>query len=114
MKEKVGYNIEDFPKKVTDNDKKCPYYGEVSVRGRFFEGKVVSDSMLRTVKVEWERVVKQKKYNRFLKKSSSVLAHNPECISAKNGDTVLIAETRPLSKRKHFVILKIIKGEISK
>jgi small subunit ribosomal protein S17 len=38
-----------------------------------------------------------------------VKAHNPESIDAKEGDTVRIAETRPLSKTKNFVVIEIVK-----
>lgn len=108
MKKSVGYNIETDVEITPSNDKKCPYTGEVSVRGKVFEGTVVSDSMTRTVKVEWESLVKDSKYNRYFKTRSRVAAHNPDSIKAKKGDKVLIGETRPLSKTKHFAVLKVI------
>ena len=108
VKKSIGYNVDFKPEKTSETDKKCPYTGETSVRGKLFEGTVVSDSMTRTVKVQWEAMVKDTKYNRYLKKRTSVLAHNPDVISAKKGNKVLIAETRPLSKTKHFVVLKVI------
>lgn len=109
MKKSVGYNIDQMPEKVSDDDKKCPYYGETSVRGKQFVGIVVSDSMTRTVKVAWDRLIKSDKFNRYYKKRTKVTAHNSDAIGAKKGDTVLIAETRPLSKTKHFAVLKVIK-----
>ncbi len=105
MKKGIGYNFDWKPSIVCD-DKNCPYHGTLSVRGKIFEGEVVSDGMNRTVKVAWERLVKINKYNRYLKKRSVVLAHNPDCIKAKVGDKVIIGETRPLSKMKHFVVIK--------
>ena len=111
MKKNVGYGLEEKPEKKEGSvpDKKCPYYGDVAVRGKLFEGTVVSDSMARTVKVEWQTFVKDAKYSRYLKKRTRVAAHNPDSIGAKKGDFVLIGETRPLSKTKHFTVLKIIK-----
>ncbi len=106
MKKSIGYNVNWKPEKECD-DKKCPYHSNLSVRGRVFVGKVIGDAMKGTVKVMWERLVRVKKYNRYLKKKSVVLAHNPSCINAKKGDKVVIGETRPLSKRKHFVVLKV-------
>ncbi len=97
-----------MPEKTETEDKKCPFYGEVSIRGKLFEGIVVSDSMNRTVKVEWETMVKDTKFSRYLKKKTKVAAHNPDTISAKKGDKVMIAECRPLSKTKHFVVLKVV------
>jgi small subunit ribosomal protein S17 len=107
MKASVGYNIDYKPENVCD-DVNCPYHGNLSVRGKIFEGKVTSDARLRTVKVEWDVEVKDKKYSRYFKTKSSVSAHNPDCIGAKVGDKVLIGETRPLSKTKHFTVLRVI------
>ncbi|MFW5704490.1 MAG: 30S ribosomal protein S17 [Nanoarchaeota archaeon] len=108
MKANVGYNLEFKPKDAC-GDEKCPFHGSIAVRGKIFEGIVVSDSMDRTVKVEWENMVLDPKFSRYLKTKSSVLAHNPDCIKAKKGDKVKIGETRPISKRKHFAIVEVIK-----
>jgi len=107
MKTNVGYNI-DWKPETECSDSKCPYHGEISVRGSLFEGVVVSDSMDKTVKVEWESMVKDTKYSRYFKTRSKVAAHNSECINAKKGDKVIIAETRPLSKTKHFAIVRVL------
>ncbi len=108
MKKTIGYNIESDVKAEPSNDKNCPYTGNVSVRGKMFEGTVVSALMAKTVKVEWETMVKDSKYNRYLKNRTKVAAHNSDAVSAKLGDKVLIAECRPLSKTKKFVVLKVI------
>jgi len=107
MKSTIGYNI-DYKPETECTDSKCPHHGEVSVRGKMFEGVVISDSMDRTVKVEWENMVKDEKYSRYFKTRSSVKAHNPDCVKAKVGDKVVIGETRPLSKTKHFAVLKVV------
>jgi len=112
MKKSVGYNIKNKPQESTIQDKKDPYFAEVSVRGKLFEGVVVSDLMNKTVKVEWDRLVKDSKYNRYLKKRTRVAAHNPLSINAKKGDKVLIAETRPLSKTKHFVVVEVKSSQL--
>lgn len=108
MKKSVGYNIDEMPQKSDKADKKCPFYGNVSVRGKTFVGVVVSDSMDKTVKVQWENTIRSTKYNRYMKSRTKVAAHNPEAINAKLGDKVLIGETRPLSKTKHFAVLKVL------
>ena len=107
MKTTVGYNVKYRPE-TECSDSNCPHHGTVSLRGKTFEGIVVSDSMNKTVKVEWENLVKDTKYSRYFKTTSSVKAHNSDCIKAKVGDKVLIAETRPLSKTKHFVIVEVL------
>lgn len=89
-------------------DPKDPFYGSVKVRGRIFAGKVTSAKMQKTVTVEWPRKKYNKKYERFEMRRTRVKAHNPESINAKEGDMVRIAETRPLSKTKNFVVIEII------
>lgn len=113
MKRKgAGLDIKQ-PEKVC-SDKNCPFHGSISVRGRIFVGVVVSDKMAKSVTVAWGRKVFVPKYERYEKKKSKLSAHNPECISAKKGDVVRIAETKPLSKTKHFVVVEVIGKESKK
>ena len=90
----------------TCTDIHCPYHGDIRVHGRRFEGIVVSARAHRTVSVVWTRFLKLKKYDIFMKKKTKVLAHNPDCISAKQDDKVVIYETRPISRWKRFVVVK--------
>lgn len=80
----------------------------ISVHKKTLVAKVVSAKMHKTVVVEWERRVLLPKFERYTKKTSRISAHNPENINAKEGDVVLIAETRPLSKTKNFIVVEII------
>lgn len=72
-----------------------------------FKGVVVSDKMNKTVVVKTLRLSKHHKYSKILKKYNKYKAHNEEN-SAKMGDTVLIQETRPISKDKHFRVVKVL------
>ncbi len=103
----IGIEVKP-PEEVCD-DPKCPFHGNLKVRGRLFKGTVISDKMRKTVTVIRERLVYIPKYKRYEKRYSKFKAHNPPCINAKEGDYVLIGETRPLSKTKHFVVLQILK-----
>lgn len=103
------------PLPATDcSDKNCPFHGKVSVRGREFKGIVTSDKMSRTISVSLARKVYVPKYERYENRRSKIKAHNPDCINAKKGDFVRIAETRPLSKTKNFVVIEIIGKESKK
>ncbi|MEL9940065.1 MAG: 30S ribosomal protein S17 [Ignisphaera sp.] len=95
------------PEKVC-NDKKCPWHGNVRVRGLLLVGKVIKSRMQNTVVVEREYVVWVRKFKRYERRRSRIHAHNPPCISAKEGDIVLIGETRPLAKSVSFVVLGVI------
>jgi len=90
----------------TCNDKKCPHHNSLSTRGRIFTGVVIAEKMQRTAIVEWERRKLIPKYERYEKKRTKIKAHNPLCISAKKGEIVEIMECKPISKTKHFVIIK--------
>ncbi len=97
------------PKPVTTHDKNCPFYGERVVRGRSFVGKVVRAKAKRSAIIEIQRRRLMKKYERYEKRRTRIMVHNPEAIDAKEGDTVRVVETRKISKMKNFVIVEIIK-----
>jgi small subunit ribosomal protein S17 len=70
-------------------------------------GVVVSNKMQKSITVQVERREKHPKYGKFVKKTSKFAAHdeNNDC---NIGDTVRIAETRPLSKNKCWRLVEII------
>jgi small subunit ribosomal protein S17 len=72
--------------------------------GKTFEGTVVKAAMKDTVTVSVERYVKHPKYQKYMRLSKKFLVHNPGNTVAV-GDKVTIRETRPISKRKHFIIV---------
>ena len=70
-------------------------------------GIVVSNKMDKTITVLITERYKHPLYKKILKRSKKFLAHD-ENNEAEIGDKVLIAETRPLSKNKHFRLVEII------
>ncbi len=100
----IGLDVE-APSEGCD-DENCPFHGTLPVRGRTFQGEVVSDAMEDTVRVRWEYAEKVPKYERYERRNTKVAAHNPACIDAEEGDTVTVAECRPLSKSKTFVVVE--------
>jgi small subunit ribosomal protein S17 len=70
-------------------------------------GRVVSDKMQKTVVVALERRVAHPVYGKMVKRTQKVKAHD-EQNSAKTGDLVRIAETRPLSKDKRWRLVEIV------
>ncbi|KAG6547246.1 hypothetical protein Mapa_011182 [Marchantia paleacea] len=73
-------------------------------------GKVVSNKMQKSVVVAVERLTQHPLYPKFLKKTSKFMAHdeNNDC---NVGDQVRITPSRPLSKRKAWVVSEIIRRE---
>ena len=70
-------------------------------------GVVLSNKMDKTITVLITERYKHPLYKKILKRSKKFLAHD-ENNEAEIGDKVLIAETRPLSKNKHFRLVEII------
>jgi len=109
MKKARNIGIGVKPPEKECSDKKCPFHGVLSVRGKILEGIVVSSKAQKTAIVERNYLHYIPKYERYERRHSRTAAYNPECISAKEGDKVRIAECRPLSKTKSFVIVEVIK-----
>jgi small subunit ribosomal protein S17 len=71
------------------------------------EGVVVSDAMQKTRVVKIERVYRHPRYQRVIRMSKKLKAHD-EGNASKVGDRVLIEETRPMSKEKRWRIREIL------
>ncbi len=70
-------------------------------------GLVVSDRMQKTILVGIQRQLRHPMYGKFIKRTTKLMAHD-EHEDARQGDTVRIMETRPLSKRKRWRLVEII------
>jgi small subunit ribosomal protein S17 len=70
-------------------------------------GVVVSDKMDKSVVVAVERQVRDPLYGKTQRRTSKFLAHN-EANDAKVGDRVAIVESRPLSRRKRWVVTRVV------
>ncbi len=77
---------------------------EIIATGKMFKGTVVKAAMKDTVTVAVERFVQHPKYKKYMRSSKKYLVHNPGN-TAQIGDVVMIKETRPISKNKHFVLV---------
>lgn len=75
--------------------------------GRSVVGRVVSNKMHKTIVVQVERKVKHELYGKYMKRFSKMCAHDDEN-ACKIGDVVLIKQSRPLSKTKHWVLVKVL------
>jgi small subunit ribosomal protein S17 len=69
-------------------------------------GTVSSDSMQKTVVVRVDRLVRHRKYRRYVRRTSKFMAHDE--LGATVGDKVRIVETRPLSARKRWRVVEIV------
>ncbi len=100
----IGINVPIPPKGAEDRN--CPFYGDIKLRGRIFTATVISSKVPKTATVRRYRRHYVPKYQRFEKRVSKIRVHNPTSINAKEGDVVRISECRPISKTKRFVIIE--------
>lgn len=103
----IGLDVK-APEKTCD-DYRCPWHGKIAIRGRAFKALVKSSKSHSTAVVEWGYHYYFPKYERYERRRSRVIVHNPPCIHAREGDEVMIAECRPLSKTKKFIIVGLLK-----
>jgi len=75
---------------------------------RHLTGTVVSDKMDKTIVVRVDRVFKHAKFKKIIRRSKKYHCHDEEN-QCKPGDFVEMIETRPLSKRKRFRLVKIVR-----
>ncbi len=70
-------------------------------------GVVVSDKMDKSVVVSVQRQIRDALYGKIQKRTSKFLAHN-EANDVKIGDRVAIVEVRPMSRRKRWVVTRVV------
>ncbi len=97
------------PPEKTCDDPNCPWHGTLRVRGVILEGVVEKFRAQRTAVVRHDYIYYVKKYKRYEKRSKKIHAHVPPCIDVKEGDVVVIGETRPIAKTVKFVVLGVKK-----
>lgn len=109
MTRDIGLDVQ-APDETCDDDN-CPFHGNLPVRGQVLEGRMTEQEMDKTVVVKRERFWRLPRFERFEKRTSGTAAHMPPCIQADIGDHVKIAECRPLSKTKSFVVVEAREGK---
>tara|TARA_Y100001970_G_scaffold116889_1_gene145541 strand:- start:935 stop:1210 length:276 start_codon:yes stop_codon:yes gene_type:complete len=69
-------------------------------------GKVISSKMDKTISVLIERLIKHPIYGKYIRRSTKVMAHDPENIY-KEGDSVSISPCKPISKNKSWRVVQV-------
>ena len=70
-------------------------------------GRVMSNKMDKTAVVMVERLILDSKYRKFVRRRNTFKAHDPQN-ACSVGDHVLIEESRPLSKEKRWLVVKVL------
>jgi small subunit ribosomal protein S11e len=94
-------------------DKKCPFTGNVSIRGRILKGMCISTKMNRTIIIRRDYLHYIRKYSRYEKRHTNIPAHcSPAFKRIHEGDIITIGQCRPLSKTVRFNVLKVQPNQI--
>src|SRR5207247_9092325 len=80
---------------------------QVRGRRRLEVGVVTSDKMNKTRRVEIPRLVKHPRYGKYIRRRTVCHVHDEQNAS-RTGDTVEIMESRPLSKTKHWRLVRVV------
>ncbi|XP_065902926.1 small ribosomal subunit protein uS17-like [Dysidea avara] len=111
----LGFKTPREASEGTYVDKKCPFTGDVSIRGRILTGVVASMKMKRTIVIRRDYLHYIPKYNRFEKRHKNLSAHLSPCFrDIELGDVVVVGQCRPLSKTVRFNVLKVQKQKSGK
>lgn len=94
-------------------DNKCPFTGNVAIRGRILKGMCISSGKMKnTCVVRRDYLHYVSKYQRFEKRHRNIPAHCSPAFRVKEGDIVTIGQCRPLCKTVRFNVLKVRENEI--
>lgn len=105
MKKNIGIDIKTPKKNCVDIN--CPFHGKLSTRGKLFDGKVISTKSQKTITLQKDVPIHFTKFKRYGRGKNTIHAYLPTCINIKNGDTVITAECKPISKSVSFVVIGV-------
>ena len=74
---------------------------------RTLTGRVISTKMQKTITVEIERLIRHEPYGKYIRRTTKLLAHD-EKGESRDGDLVVIAPSRPLSRRKSWQLVEVV------
>ena len=107
MTRNIGLPVNVPNKKLIENEKNNPFNGSLSIRGKLFEGVIINAKANGTVVIQKESPIYFKKFKRFGRSKNKIHAHIPSNLDVKEGDYVIAAECRPISKSVSFVVVEV-------
>merc|ERR1712184_40338 len=103
----LGFKVPAKAKEGRYIDKKCPFTGNVSIRGKILRGVVHRTFMKNTVTVRRDYLHYITKYKRYEKRHKMVSVHCSPAFDARQGDEVTCGQCRPISKTVRFNVVKL-------
>ena len=103
----IGITVKKSIRSPIDNEKNNPFNGTLSIRGKLFEGIVVNAKAKNTVTIEKKSFISFNKFRRYGRSKNRIHAHVPSNLDIEEGDRVIAAECRPISKSVSFVVIEV-------
>jgi small subunit ribosomal protein S17 len=103
----IGISTKKSTKPPLSGEKNNPFNGSLSIRGKLFEGIVINAKAKHTVTLEKKSFINFSKFKRYGRSKNRIHAHVPSNLDVKEGDRVIAAECRPISKSVSFVIIEV-------
>ena len=107
MTRNIGISVKKSTKPPMNGEKNNPFNGSLSIRGKLFEGIVVNTKAKNTVTIEKKSSINFSKFRRYGRSKNRIHAHVPSNLDIGEGDRVIAAECRPISKSVSFVIIEV-------
>ena len=107
MTRNIGLPVKESKRKPAKNESNNPFNGSLSIRGKIFEGIVINAKAKGTVVIERESLIDFTKFKRFGRSKNKIHAHVPSNLDIREGDYVVAAECRPISKSVSFVVVEV-------
>ena len=105
MTQNIGLKVKEPTRECMD--KHCPFHGDLSIRGKLFDGKVTGNKAKQTITLQKDSPIYFSKFKRYARGTSTIHAHVPGCIDVEAGDHGLTAECRPISKSVSYVVVEV-------
>ena len=106
MTRNIGLAVKKPTKKPLDNENNNPFAGSLTIHGKIFEGVVTKAKAKDTVVLERNTPIYFTKFRRYGRSKNKIHAHVPSNLDVHEGDTVIAAECRPISKSVSFVVVE--------
>ncbi|KFM20551.1 30S ribosomal protein S17P [Marine Group I thaumarchaeote SCGC AAA799-D07] len=103
----IGIPVNKLKNIPEENERNNPFNGTLSIRGKLFEGTVIKVKAKKTVVIQKESPIYLTKFRRYGRSKNRIHAHVPSNIIVEEGDLVVAAECRPISKSVSFVIVEV-------
>ena len=107
MTRNIGLPVKEPKKKSVKNEINNPFNGSLTIRGKLFEGIVINAKAKGTAVIQKESPIYFTKFKRFGRSKNKIHAHIPSNLDVREGDHVIAAECRPISKSVSFVIVEV-------